>query len=178
MRSAGEALILALISIVVAGLVVPYIANVRQAADRIQCANNLKLIAMSAHNYNDTYNYFPRAARPNPSLASEQRLSWLVEILPFVESDWVYSRVDMEKAWDAEENRFAAVMTIKLFQCPGFLDQPPESTLAPSHYIGIHRGGANAAMADGSVRWLDGSMDQRVLEAMVTVKGGDEGEPQ
>lgn len=38
---------------------------------------------------------------------------------------------------------------------------------------GLHPGGVNAAFADGSVRFLRGSIDPRVFEALATVAGGE-----
>jgi Protein of unknown function (DUF1559) len=38
---------------------------------------------------------------------------------------------------------------------------------------GLHNYGACIAMADGSVRWLSGSVDPKVFEAMSTIAGGE-----
>lgn len=38
---------------------------------------------------------------------------------------------------------------------------------------GLHRGGVNVAFADGSVRFLRGSIDPQVFEALSTVAGGE-----
>ena len=38
---------------------------------------------------------------------------------------------------------------------------------------GLHRGGANAVFADGSVRFIPDSVDPKVLEALGTVAGGE-----
>jgi hypothetical protein len=67
---------------------------VRRAAARSQCANNLKQIALGLHNYADTNPGGYRAALPagtvpNAALRPEQRLSWVVALLPFVEQDHV-----------------------------------------------------------------------------------------
>jgi prepilin-type processing-associated H-X9-DG protein len=146
MRNAASGFILALIVILVGGLLLPAVAKMREAAARIQCLNNLKQIGLAAQNYRDNYEpYFPRAARPNPNLPFERRLSWMVEIVPYIEANPLYSRIETEKGWDAEENRFVALMTYRLYQCPGFPDRRPEGTFSASHYIGIAGVGADAA---------------------------------
>jgi prepilin-type processing-associated H-X9-DG protein len=39
---------------------------------------------------------------------------------------------------------------------------------------GYHPGGANAAFADGSVRWVAATINAEVFEAIATVAGGEE----
>ncbi|HEV3344886.1 MAG TPA: H-X9-DG-CTERM domain-containing protein, partial [Pirellulales bacterium] len=56
-----------------------------------------------------------------------------------------YSRIDMKQGWDAEANRFAALISYQLFHCPGYPEGTPASTLWPSHYVGISGVGADAA---------------------------------
>src|SRR5262249_16925498 len=145
MRGAINAVALALILLFAVGLVLPLIQKTREAATRTQCGNNLKQIALSMHNYNDTYGYFPPAAMANPLLPPEKRIGWPLQQLPFVESDNIFAQVDKDKGWDAEENRWAALMSIKVYLCPGFPSQRPTSILVPSHYIGIAGIGADAA---------------------------------
>ena len=50
------------------------IVRVREAAARIQCVSNLKLIGLSVSNYADANNKLPPAAMPNPALPTERRL--------------------------------------------------------------------------------------------------------
>jgi prepilin-type processing-associated H-X9-DG protein len=145
MRPAVNVLVLTLTLVVAGGLLVLVINRVRDSAARMQCHNNLMVLGISVHNYHQTFNRFPPAAMPNPNLPPERRLSWLVAIVPFVEATNLYKRLDLDKGWDAEENRFATLMTLPYLQCPTFLDRPPVSTLVPSHYVGIAGVGADAA---------------------------------
>jgi prepilin-type processing-associated H-X9-DG protein len=78
-------------------------------------------------------------------LSPEHRLSWLVALIPYLDQDNIYIRIDRQQAWDAEMNRFAALLSYKLFHCPGYPECPPTSTLWPSHYIGIAGVGEDAA---------------------------------
>jgi hypothetical protein len=50
-----------------------------------------------------------------------------------------------DKPWDDEQNRFAAVYPVRLFQCPLLVDQRPKSKFFPTSYIGIAGLGADAA---------------------------------
>jgi prepilin-type processing-associated H-X9-DG protein len=144
-RNLVASIILGLIVVLVGGFLVASVAKVREAADRISCKNNLHLIATSVHEYESMNGNVTRAARPNPNLPFDRRLSWLVEILPYVQADPLYSRLALEKAWDEEDNRFAGLTMWKVFECPGYRDRPPDSTFAATHYIGIGGIGRDAA---------------------------------
>lgn len=145
MRSVLHALIVALIGMVVGSLFVGGIFKIREAAARIQCANNLRQLGLSMQNYCDTYERgFPQAAMLSHDLPPEKRLSWLVEILPFVESNTIYPKIIKSQAWDSEENRFAALLRLKLFQCPAYPERQPDSVFAATHYVGIAGIGTDA----------------------------------
>ena len=75
-----------------------------ETAQRAHCTNNLKQIGLAVHNYAGTYVRFPSATVAEPSLAPERRLSWLVEMLPYMEAG-PRPPYDKTKPWDAEENR-------------------------------------------------------------------------
>jgi prepilin-type processing-associated H-X9-DG protein len=137
--------VIGIILILIGGVLIVAISKVRAAAHRIQCLNNLKQLGLAIHNYHDTYNRFPPAAKPNPNLSPEHRLSWVYCIVPFVESSPLFTKFDGTKAWDAEDNRFAALMTYRITQCPSYPDRPPTSKFYPTHYLGITGVGKNAA---------------------------------
>src|SRR5207248_2085898 len=104
-------LVLALLGLLFA-LLLPAVQKVREAANRISCANNLKQIGLAVHNFHDTYGRFPTSpggqdklggfgisysADGTPLPPKHQTAGWAFQILPFIEQDNLYTRSDLLK---------------------------------------------------------------------------------
>jgi prepilin-type N-terminal cleavage/methylation domain-containing protein len=90
--------VIAIIAILI-GLLVPAVLKAREAAARIQCANNLKQIGLACHNFDDRYKSLPHAgfvhvptrnSDGSPATFERQFGSWAYQILPFLEQEQLY----------------------------------------------------------------------------------------
>jgi prepilin-type N-terminal cleavage/methylation domain-containing protein/prepilin-type processing-associated H-X9-DG protein len=89
--------VIAIIGVLIA-LLLPAVQKVREAANRIKCANNLKQIALATHNYHDANQKFPYGTLDRQS--GEPAASYVtgfILILPYLEQDAVARRWDPKK---------------------------------------------------------------------------------
>jgi prepilin-type N-terminal cleavage/methylation domain-containing protein/prepilin-type processing-associated H-X9-DG protein len=81
-----ELLVVIAIIAVLIGLLLPAVQKVREAANRMRCANNLKQFGLAMHNYNDVNGSFPRGGKHLPEGSWNDKGSWIVYSLPYMEA--------------------------------------------------------------------------------------------
>jgi prepilin-type N-terminal cleavage/methylation domain-containing protein len=123
-----ELLVVIAIIAVLIGLLLPAVQKVRAAAARLQCANNLKQIALASHNDHDANEKFPTGTRLSVDVAGVPTggTTLWVELLPYFEQD------NLHKKWDDNDNRnnvaggrnATQAQVIKVLLCPS--DRLPE----------------------------------------------------
>src|SRR5439155_14705689 len=86
-----ELLVVIAIIAVLIGLLLPAIQKVREAANRMKCANNLKQFGLAMHNYNDVNGSFPRGGRHLPEGSWNDKGSWIVYSLPYMEQTNIWN---------------------------------------------------------------------------------------
>src|SRR5579871_2346801 len=92
--------VIAIIAVLIA-LLLPAVQKVREAANRIKCANNLKQIGLAVFNYESTFSTLPPGAGPLPyndinnDLDDASRASVQAIILPYIEQSNKYNQFDL-----------------------------------------------------------------------------------
>jgi prepilin-type N-terminal cleavage/methylation domain-containing protein len=86
--------VIAIIGILVA-LLLPAVQAAREAARRIQCANQLKQFGLAIHSYHDVNKKFPLNHTLLGMPGQGASVSWFVRILPYMEQTAMYDKVDL-----------------------------------------------------------------------------------
>ncbi len=113
--------VIAIIGILIA-LLLPAVQSAREAARRAQCANNLTQIGLALQNYESAHEMLPPGVvNPDGPIRNEQagyHMSWLVQILPYVEESVTFRHVDFTRSVYDQKNGAVRVIQIGDFQCP------------------------------------------------------------
>jgi len=145
--------VIAIVGILVA-MLLPAVQTVREAARRVQCANNMRQIALSVHGYESVHLKFPvNQIGPGTSDGSggysAGHYSWLVPLLPNLEQENLYNSFALTqnngdgnsyKVSQSHANAVAASTLVESFVCPSDLPNRDNALIlgsanpAPSSY--------------------------------------------
>src|SRR5579883_1354245 len=90
-----ELLVVIAIIAVLVGLLLPAVQKVREAGNRIACANNLKQVGLGLQNYQTAIGAFPPSFQEPPA----PQHSWMARILPYIEQDVLGTNYDFTINW-------------------------------------------------------------------------------
>lgn len=177
-----EVLVVVSIVAVLIGLMLPAVRRVREPAARAQCQNNLRQLMLGLHTFESTGRPAPypptgdmgtppgRSFPPGcfgPGAIPEDRLSWLVTLLPYLEHGTLYSRFDPEKGYAG--NLAPAQTRLKVFVCPAGQDAATGD--AQTHYAAMAGIGYGAAGQPAGTAG-NGFMGYDRLTSLATITDG------
>ncbi len=103
--------VITIIGILIA-LLLPAVQSAREAARRMQCANNLKQIGLAMHNYMAQHReYFPPGS---PGMAEH---GLFTHILPYLELGNIFDELDLDGNTAVEPHRYTRV---DVYVCPSY----------------------------------------------------------
>jgi prepilin-type N-terminal cleavage/methylation domain-containing protein/prepilin-type processing-associated H-X9-DG protein len=120
--------VIAIIAILI-GLLLPAVQKVREAANRISCINNLKQLALAAHQHHDAHRKFPNGVHPVDYINGRYAngTCWQVELLRYFEQE------NLKNQWDytdfrnnvAGDRNATTAQVLKVLLCPSDLMADP-----------------------------------------------------
>ncbi len=108
--------VIAIIGVLIA-LLLPAVQMARESARGINCQSNMRQVGMGLHNFHDTHRHMPAgwAAAQADNLPG---WSWSTEILPFMEQQGIYDRLNRNVSVADPVNDFGRQQGVATFICP------------------------------------------------------------
>ena len=133
--------VIAIIGILIA-LLLPAVQAAREAARRSQCVNNLAQLGLALQNYDAAHEMLPPgvvdAAGPIRNVPQGYHMSWLVQLLPYVEEQVTFQHVDFSVGAYDKKNEPVSKKEISVFTCPSDPGVSWGEGPSTSNYAGCH----------------------------------------
>jgi prepilin-type N-terminal cleavage/methylation domain-containing protein/prepilin-type processing-associated H-X9-DG protein len=150
--------VIAIIGVLIA-LLLPAVQKVREAANRIKCANNLHQITLAMHNYHDSFGVLPPQVAKNANVCCYG--TWQMIILPYVEQGNLFNQyanlgneLGTGERYDQGQNVLVTSTRLSVFTCPS--DFPADAKTVS--YNGGHYGitNQNYLVNQGNIDYAQG----------------------
>jgi len=140
-----ELLVVIAIIVVLIGLLLPAAQKVREAANRIQCANNLKNVGLALHNFENTHGRFPPGSVQGPyrlaGVPNNSTHGWGPFLLPYLEQQTLANQYHWDKDFYDPVNQPVLTLHLKILQCPS---AEPDRFVTSNDYGNWSYGGKGA----------------------------------
>ena len=118
--------VIALIAILI-GLLLPAVQKVRESAARMQSQTTLKQIALACHNYEGVNGQLPPGV-------DDKFYSGFAQLLPYIEQDNLYKKLDLAKNSDDKDNAEIRAALVKTYISPSEPNHP-DTKAGPTSYF-------------------------------------------
>lgn len=136
--------VIAIIGVLIA-LLLPAVQSVREAARRMQCANNVKQLSLASLNYESAHQHFPAG------FDGQAKTMWSAYILSFMDQQPLYESLDLQGPWFAaqgapQNNVDALKVWLEFMKCPSanveelLVDSATQTERVPSCYLAVSSG--------------------------------------
>jgi prepilin-type N-terminal cleavage/methylation domain-containing protein len=145
--------VIAILAILMA-LLLPAVQKVREAANRIKCANNLRQMGIALHSYHDSQGSFPPGVVAETSDLENGKHSGFVFLLAHLEQESLYKQYNFALSWKAPANLVVAQVRVPVFLCPSSPNEVPDDgdfPGAPTDYA-FCKGATAYLNKDGRIR--------------------------
>ncbi len=126
-----ELLVVITIIGILVSLMMPAVQSAREAARRLQCANNLKQIGLAIHSFHSAQGALPPThidiAGPSSNSSNSSTWTyygggtWMAVILPYLEQQALFKQLDLTQNYNAGPNPAAHAQAggvLAVYQCP------------------------------------------------------------
>jgi prepilin-type N-terminal cleavage/methylation domain-containing protein/prepilin-type processing-associated H-X9-DG protein len=135
--------VIAIIGILVA-LLLPAIQAAREAARRSSCLNNVAQLGLALHNYEFNFETFPPGVTDTKGPIRNEpqglHVSWIVQILPYMEERTLYRRFDQAAGAYSGVNAQVRSTGVSILMCPSSNSEGKDEsgTIAYTTYAGCY----------------------------------------
>ena len=123
-------------------------SDFKEAARRNHSLSNIRQMGLGTANYENTQDRFPAGCVIGED--AELLHGWLTQLLPYVEEDLLYDKIDLSQPWNSNANADVFRNRIPSFQSPGVVDDRAGQEFPTAHYSAnvLAMGGGKQRTAD------------------------------
>ena len=174
-----ELLVVIAVIAVLIGLLLPAVQAARETSRRLQCMNNLRQLGVATLNYEEAHARLPSAGEFGPfheavkyvpgvnhfivDIRSGPNRSWIVNLLPYLEQQTLYSQFDRSK------RVFENSSQPQLRQPPSLLC-PSDDALGRIYQASVASGGAPVPFAKGNYAAFTGPFHTNDIDTIGAIR--------
>jgi len=177
--------VIAIIGILI-GMLLPAVQQVREAARRVTCGNNLRQLTLAMLNYESAHMKFPPGLRNDlrvvPPGYRAATFGWGTYTLPFVEQNNLYQILQPNEgnmsirlaAADKQKVEAALITGLPVFRCPSDNSEERSERTVPGVQDGLGLSNYVANNGSGRIMWttIDKSVDSFRVTGPFDADGG------